>query len=564
MNLPKLINSTFTPTSASFVIELLLNTINMVMWRGFVLLSVLILIGACLASPATRTKEKLQEKCLFNDESYETKVVHVYVCAKVNVTLERRSTRSHAFITIESRDDDNEEETGVEDSGVLRLSEVPKLIKGWEKMESFDVSIFDVEFESEKETLVNIFKEMGIDSQKVVDLEASDCPGFGLNHLRHMNQLWSLTVTGTFEGVDSEGHIGQVLPQLRSLVLQEIELGSLPSLKGLKYLEEFSIDCSLCDKIPEKYFVDNEMLTFVHINAPEMKMIGQDLCRKMKRLESLYLMMNHADLPPLKDCVVLREFVIYNLDEIDSKRTTKRHSPDLTGLKQLRTLMLENSGIDSVPMDTIKANPHLYDINLSYNNIKEVPPKTFAHLGDLQALDLSGNNITAFSDSSIPETLIYLNVKETLLREYVPKKVLPNLYALQLSENQLTGVFSLKPFIENYHALCLFNLESNLYTSVDLSGPFYAKEDAIEIDLSYNRITTVKVDPQTVGRKAADDETRINLDLAGNPLKCDCDLRPFVEALRQENSNVYLKYDVKCADLKGKTLKTIQLEEMKC
>lgn len=535
----------------------------MFMWKGFVLLFVLISIGTCLASPATRTKEILEsEKCSFNDESYEMKLVHVYVCPKVNVTLQRQSTRNHAVITIEPQDT-KESEEDQDDAEVLRLSEIPKLIKGWEEMDSFQVFIYDVEFESEKETFVNIFKEMGIDSQKVVHLEVSQCDGFGLMHLKNMNQLWSLTVEGTFEGVDSDGHIGQFLPQLRSLYLSEIELDSLPSLSNLKYLEEFSIECNNCDEIPEKYFIENSMLTMININAPKISKVGGDLCQYMNNLEMLYLETINADLPPLKDCEALREFVIFNIDEEEPLRTIKRHSPDLTGIKQLRTLMLQNSGIDAVPVDTIKANPHLYDINLSYNHIKEVPPKSFVHLSNLQALDLSGNNISVFSDLYVPESIIYMNIEATLLQKYVPEKLLPNLYALQMSDNQLNGAFSLSPFIENYPALFLFDLSNNQYSSVSLSGPFYAKEDSIEVDLSYNRIVTVKVDPQTVGRKASDDETRVTLDLTGNILRCDCHLKPFVEALRQENSNVYLKSDVKCAEEKG-TLKTIQIQEMKC
>lgn len=536
---------------------------KMLMWRGFVLFSVLILIGTSFSSPATKKKQKLEEKCLFNDESYEMQVIHVYVCSEVKVTLERQLTKSHAVITIYPRETKESEEEQ-DDVGVLRINEIPKSIKDWENITLFQVFVYDVEFESHRETIVNVITEMGLDSQKVDHLEVSRCPGFGLIHLRNLDELWSFTVEGTFEGVGTESQIVQVLPQLRRLNFNEIELTALPSLKGLKYLEEFSIECKTCGEIPEKYFIDNLMLTMINVNAPKMTQVGQDLCQNMKNLELLFLNTNNAELPPLKDCEALRELVIFNIDEDESNRTTKRHPPDWTGLKQLRTLMLQNSGIDSVPVDTIKVNPYLYDINLSYNHITDIPPESFVHLSDLQALDLSNNNISVFSDLYVPETIIYLNVKEMLLREYVPKKLLPNLYALQLSDNQLNGVFSLKPFIENYPAMFLFDLKNNLYTTVSLSGPFYAKEDSIEIDLSYNRIVTVQIDPQTVGTKAANDETRITLDLSGNVLRCDCQLKPFVIALRKENSNIYLKSDVKCVESKGKTLKTIQLDEIKC
>ena len=188
----------------------------------------------------------------------------------------------------------------------------------------------------------------------------------------------------------------------------------------------------------------------------------------------------------------------------------------------------------------------------------------FSHLLSLQRLDLSRNLLVLLEENILSKTL--------------------NLESLDLSNNELTS-FSLKSD-NNFRRLLTLNLAYNALITMDESlrtgyptlrflnishnniGPVVSGEDlqfdkshyGMIADLSFNTIETLVIEDGT-----GKDYQVINLDLQGNPIKCDCSATDLKRAIDGKLSNNYfhlISDTLYCHS--GNSLQKIDYSDLNC
>ncbi|GIY33098.1 uncharacterized protein CDAR_439961 [Caerostris darwini] len=166
---------------------------------------------------------------------------------------------------------------------------------------------------------------------------------------------------------------------------------------------------------------------------------------------------------------------------------------------------------------------HVKHFSMNHNLIAHLGPGDILSVPELQELYLQGNVISRM------ERLTFVNVRKTLRflnlshnRIKVLGGCLQNftvLYALNLSHNRIE-VFAPGEFY-NIRMLTVLFLEGNQITTLGIE--VYALVNLLDLRISNNRIRTLH--PSQIPFKLKD------LQIAGNPIQCDCQMLPFLQFL---------------------------------
>ncbi|XP_017311159.1 leucine-rich alpha-2-glycoprotein isoform X2 [Ictalurus punctatus] len=243
----------------------------------------------------------------------------------------------------------------------------------------------------------------------------------------------------------------------------------------------------------------------------------------------------------------------------------------------LQELHLPGNTLSSLPEDLLSGLYYLHTIDLTGNQLKELPARVFYHApllnlvlkdnrltsvdvdwlptnSNLTWLDLSGNKLR-----KIPSALLQrLSHLETLhlsqnLLEALPAESLHSLYALErlhLEDNKL-HFLDAKAFSHNTNLTHLF-LQRNKLQS--LPGTVFHGLDRLQyLDLSENQLTFLT--PGTLGLRSS------WVELTFNPWHCDAK----IEYLWKRLNNMAVQSEVKCASpetLKDKALAALTRKEL--
>lgn len=190
------------------------------------------------------------------------------------------------------------------------------------------------------------------------------------------------------------------------------------------------------------------------------------------------------------------------------------------GLMQLEQLHMDNNGIASVNVDAFRDLKVLRTVRLAGNKIRVLHPDTFQHNPQLQDLNLSKNPLMLPASGPFLRAplLLVLNLQGCGLQT-LPDKALeatPSLRLLILSHNHL-GAIGNSPFTSAAE-LVFLNLSENklsLLGDAALDG----LRGLLRLDMQNNALASLRVDvfaPLTALKR---------LELLGNPLNCNCQLR---------------------------------------
>uniref|UniRef100_A0A667XIV1 Chondroadherin-like protein n=1 Tax=Myripristis murdjan TaxID=586833 RepID=A0A667XIV1_9TELE len=233
-------------------------------------------------------------------------------------------------------------------------------------------------------------------------------------------------------------------------------------------------------------------------------------------------------------------------------------SPDaFKGLPQLTYLHLEKNRFTSFPKGAFKLLPGLLALHLENNGITKLEAGTLLGAERLRGLYVSGNAISQVSPRAMDQAndLDTLHLGGNKLKE-VPTEALskaPNLGELRLSGNPIRwiGPNAFQPLTRSLKDLYLdkMGLEKMSRDSLVGLGPrlrsLYLEGNQLEEVPDLHPLTTLEV-----------------INLADNPLLCDCPLLP----LRMWIEKVNLKVRATCAnppELKGRRVKDVHIFKAK-
>ncbi|XP_029453040.1 leucine-rich repeat-containing G-protein coupled receptor 5 [Rhinatrema bivittatum] len=207
--------------------------------------------------------------------------------------------------------------------------------------------------------------------QALKSLPALQAMTLALNNIRHVpdhafGNLSSLVVlhlhNNRIDSLEKKGFDG--LHSLETLDLNYNSLDEFPSaIRTLTNLKELGFHSNNIKSIPEEAFVGNPSLITIHFYDNPIQFVGKSAFQHLPELRTLTL--NGAS--------QITEF------------------PDLTGTTSLQSLTLTGAQITSLPEAACDQLPNLQVLDLSYNQIQELP--NFTGCQKLQKIDLRHNEI---------------------------------------------------------------------------------------------------------------------------------------------------------------------------
>ncbi|XP_048840063.1 leucine-rich repeat-containing G-protein coupled receptor 6 [Brienomyrus brachyistius] len=248
----------------------------------------------------------------------------------------------------------------------------------------------------------------------------------------HNNMIQSLGQT-CFEG----------LHNLETLDLNYNNLQEFPAaIRTLAKLQELGFHNNDIRCIPEGAFVWNPLLQTIHFYENPIQFVGRSAFQFLPKLHTL----------SLNGATEIREF------------------PDLKGTTSLEILTLTRAGLTSLPQGLCQKLPSLRVLELSYNQIEELPSfhhcqhlqeiglqhnliqeieaGTFHQLASLRSIDLSWNRITTIHEAAFIslQSLVKLDLSDNFLSS-LPLEGLASLTHLKLRGNKaLSGSFREEDF----------------------------------------------------------------------------------------------------------------------
>nr|XP_033784425.1 leucine-rich repeat-containing G-protein coupled receptor 4 isoform X1 [Geotrypetes seraphini] len=214
-------------------------------------------------------------------------------------------------------------------------------------------------------------------------------------------------------------HCFDGLDNLETLDLNYNSLVKFPeAIKSLSNLKELGFHSNYISVIPDGSFSGNPLLRTIHLYDNPLSFVGNLAFQNMSELHSL---------------------VIRGASRV-------QWFPNLSGTSNLESLTLTGTQIDRIPIDLCRDQKLLRTLDLSYNNIKELPG--FKGCSSLEEIYLQHNQIQDIEQGAF-EDLTALRV-------------------LELSRNRLRTIHG-EAFIK-LGSLTLLDLSFNLLTSFSAEG----------------------------------------------------------------------------------------------
>ncbi|MBN3325001.1 LGR4 protein, partial [Atractosteus spatula] len=330
----------------------------------------------------------------------------------------------------------------------------------------------------------------GLQHLKVLMLQNNQLKTVPSKALKGLHALQSLRLDANHITVVPEDSFEGLL-QLRHLWLDDNSLTEVPvtPLSNLPSLQALTLALNRISHIPDSAFANLSSLVVLHLHNNKIKEIGEHCFNRLENLETLDLNYNNLvefpeaikALPNLKELgfhsnniavipdgafsqnPLLRAIHLYdnplsfvgstafrNLSELHSLivrgASMVLRFPDLNGTENLESLTLTGTKIDTIPASLCEDLKLLRTLDLSYNEIEELP--SFQGCTKLEEITLQHNRIKG--------------IQADVFRG------LASLRLLDLSRNQIQSIH--KDAFMSLTSLTNLDLSSNALSSLPTSG----------------------------------------------------------------------------------------------
>ena len=311
------------------------------------------------------------------------------------------------------------------------------------------------------------------------------------------------------------------LSNLHTLTLSSNSLSRLErgSLAGLHVLSRLSLDNNRLAAISHEVFAN--VTSIEHLSLAHNELIFfPEAVKQLTNLQQLDLSANYiADIAG----ETLRPLEHLSYLQLAQNKLTNISVHLLANQSSLTMLDLSQNEIGSIDSGAFDQTTNLRAVRLDANRLRNING-LFAKLPTLLWLNASDNQIEFFDYALIPAELRWLDMHKNQVREIgnfynIESKI--KLETLDLSHNQVSLISrSSVPDSIKY-----FIIASNQLTTVE-PGTFENKYQLIRADLSSNQLSELDLNAVTLPvfdeADADADASVAELLLAGNPFFCDC------------------------------------------
>ncbi|KAI1890540.1 hypothetical protein AGOR_G00154740 [Albula goreensis] len=166
----------------------------------------------------------------------------------------------------------------------------------------------------------------------------------------------------------------------------------------------------------------------------------------------------------------------------------------LSNLTRLENLFMNHNNLTEVPSGL---PPGLRQLRLAHNHIGQISPGVFKNLHNLTLLLLQGNRLKTIREGAFTglPSINLLDLSNNLLEEF-PKHLPPSVQQLYLSENSISGLS--QDCLKGFQSLRYLRLSHNQLQNPGLAPGAFNLSSLVELDLSYNQLTSTPVVPTTL------------------------------------------------------------------
>ncbi|KAK7017980.1 hypothetical protein SK128_003665 [Halocaridina rubra] len=280
------------------------------------------------------------------------------------------------------------------------------------------------------------------------------------------------------------------LSNLRTCVLENTDITSIPRLNSLSKLEFLKIDGSRVTTIPSSAFKFMPNMKKVHIANSRLKEINGNVLEGLVYLEEVNLSNNIIDYihPRAFRTLPMVEYLTLSGNNIEEASMVVLAAREL---RELKTFDISHNRISELSKGSFVDMPTVEIIDVSSNRISKVEHGAFFRLPALRTLELSGNKLREFhadifTESPNVEHLTIARNNLTFLAEMIYiSRALPNLLSIDVSSNHLKAE-NLKSF-GGHRKLEALKLDHNKIEKLT-KGMFQDLPNLRELYLSYNSI----------------------------------------------------------------------------
>lgn len=306
------------------------------------------------------------------------------------------------------------------------------------------------------------------------------------------NRLESLDPT-LFEGLDN----------LRNIDLQDNKLQSLPEtiFQDCANLTHIYLQHNSIGYIPPNVF-RNTSLILLNLGYNKLSNISGVLS-SITTLQNVTLHMN--EFQNLPGDMFFGTNNIVRLD-LQANKIQSIGEGIFKRLSKMKVILLNSNALDRLPPALFRNCISLMRVFMQMNNLSSIPMDTFSDYSDITKLDLSFNRLT-FENTTF----------------YHPLNKLASLEEIYLSNNNISTIFAEVLYV--FTRLRILDLRYNSISLLsDRELVFLSKN--VTLLLQHNNITKIQA---TKYLGFGSSEKILSINLAGNPIKCDCTMHSFLK-----------------------------------
>jgi len=331
--------------------------------------------------------------------------------------------------------------------------------------------------------------------------------------------------------------------------------------------------------LPDRGFIQQKKLVELRLTNNKIFKVSNGTFDGLKTITILSLRKNFIE---ELGASVFTDLVRVEELDLGQNRIRSVDPGTFSGLQHLRVLYLDDNDLAEVPTPALAPLPHLAELSLAINNIKSLPPRAFAPITNLYSLDLhdcrisnisivafhgleslrllrlSGNALVVTPSSQLSglERLEELSMGSNYI-EVLGDRGFPGLRklrALDLSNSPRLNLVSAQAF-QDLSNLAWLSLSGSPSLSLQSGAllPLTGLRTAHLADLGWTRIDRDLVQWQNLH----------TLDLASNPLHCDCQLAWLRDVLIAAGNTSKAECATP-ASLNGKAVQHLPLGHLRC